>query len=375
MSKKRGNGEGTIYYSETLKKWVAQFYIEGDPVRKSKYGKTRKEVSEKMQKAISEGKIGEYLKNNTITVEELGDEIIENKLKSNIIKPITYSIEKNILRKIKESSLGRKKIQACTYLDIQKCLNSYINLSNSYIEKIFLLIKEIFWEAIKREIIYKNPIINVKIPKSQKLTKRVESFSIEEQKEIIKRIKGNKFEDLFAIAMFSGTRVGEILALTKNDIDLQNNIIHITKTITRDKNAKVILGETTKTYESTRDIPITDLFLDNVKNALNKYKDNPMELLFCTSTNNVHSSANANCYFNRLCNVEPKIHNGIVNIHMLRHTYATRCIEAKMQAEVLQKLLGHKNITTTINTYAQIFDRYKNDEAQKSSDIIKELLS
>lgn len=372
---KRGNGEGTIYYSEKLKKWVAQFYIEGDPIRKSKYGKTRKEANEKMQKAISDGKVGKYSQKNNITVEQLGNEIIENKFKSNIIKPITYSMEKNILKKIKSSFLGRKKIQSCTYLDIQKCLNSYIELSNSYIDKIHSMIKEIFFEALKREIIYKNPMINVKIPKSKKMDKRVESFSIEEQKLIIERMKGNKFEDVFAIAMFSGARVGEILALTKNDIDLENNIIHIRRTITRDKNGKVILGETTKTYESTREIPITDLFIDNIKNALKNCDTNSMNLLFSTSTNNVHASANANCYFNRMCNKEPKIHNGKVNIHMLRHTYATRCIEAKMQAEVLQKLLGHKNITTTINTYAQVFDKYKNDEAQKSSDIIKSLLS
>lgn len=217
-------------------------------------------------------------------------------------------------------------------------------------------------------------MINVKMPKSVKLDKKVEAFSIEEQKLIIQRMKGNKFEDVFAIAMFSGARVGEILALTANDIDLDKKVMHIRRTITRDKNGNVILGETTKTYNSMRIIPITDLFLDNIIHALENCPNNSMNLLFSTKNNTVHSSANANCYFNRMCNKEPKIHNGKVNIHMLRHTYATRCIESKMQAEVLQKLLGHKNITTTINTYAQIFDRYKTDEAQKSSEFMKNIL-
>ena len=59
-----------------------------------------------------------------------------------------------------------------------------------------------------------------------------------------------------------------------------------------------------------------------------------------------------------------------VNIHMLRHTYATRCIESRMPAEVLQKLLGHKDISTTINTYTTIFDEFKEDEVARSVELI-----
>ena len=53
-------------------------------------------------------------------------------------------------------------------------------------------------------------------------------------------------------------------------------------------------------------------------------------------------------------------------MHMLRHTYATRCIESGIPAHVLQKLLGHKNVSTTINTYTTIFYKYRNDEIDKS---------
>ena len=80
------------------------------------------------------------------------------------------------------------------------------------------------------------------------------------------------------LGLFSGMRCGEILALTPNDIDLKNNIIHITKTVSHNKKGELIINST-KTDTSMRDIPITELFKKNIKHSLSQMKINPLNLI------------------------------------------------------------------------------------------------
>lgn len=369
---------GTIYYSEKLNKWVGQFTAgrkaDGKLNRKSVYGSTRKEVKEKMTDALAKVQQNTIIDKNNITVYELGLEILDTKLSMNIIKETSYNSLSHSLNKIKNSLLGDMKIQKVTYREIQLFYNNITNLSNSYIEKINILLNLIFSESLKRDYIYKNPMINVIVPKSEKETKEVEAFSIDEQKKLINAIQDDKYKNIYTIAMFSGMRIGEILALTPDDIDFENNEIHITRSLTRDKNSNVILGKSTKTYNSKRNIPITSLFKNELEDAIKNMQPNPYNLIFTTRNQTLFSAANINCFFKRLCtknkiklekNSKGKLESK-VNMHMLRHTYATRCIESGMPAHILQKLLGHKNVSTTINTYTTIFDKYRNDEVDKS---------
>ena len=86
--------------------------------------------------------------------------------------------------------------------------------------------------------------------------------------------------------------------------------------------------------------------------------------LFYDNINNRHfSSVEVNRYL-RTLNEEEKIATRL-HTHMLRHTYATRCIEAGISPVVLQRLLGHKDIETTLNTYTSVFNRFKEDEVEK----------
>lgn len=383
---KRGNGEGTIYYSEKLNKWVGQFTAgrkeNGKINRKSVYGNTRKEVKEKITIALSKVQLNTFIDSDHITIKDLGENIIEIKHNTNTISDATYNRLLNTFNHIKKSNIADIEIQKVTPIQLQNFINTKKDYANSYIDKIYELLGRIFKEAIKRDIIIKNPLLNVIKPKSSKKNKEVESLTIEEQKAFVEQLAYEQYKNIFLIALHTGMRIGEILALQPEDIDFKNKLINIDNTLTKNDKGKVIVGDTTKTYESKRKIPITIILEPILKDSIVNYIPNNNNLLFCHLSGSIIAPATINSQFKKICKnanikvITIKKKKGIdldgnnkfvnlktsnVNTHMLRHTYATRCIEAGIPTPVLQKLLGHKDITVTINTYTTIFNKFKED--------------
>ena len=119
----------------------------------------------------------------------------------------------------------------------------------------------------------------------------------------------------------------------------------------------------TKTEAGVRDVPISDKLKPYLEEALKKYKKNKQKLLFydCVSKR-VITTTQVNSYYKRVCSSVGIESSGQ---HALRHTFATRCIEAGIPAVVLKTWLGHKDIHMTLDTYTDVFQAMDNDAISK----------
>lgn len=380
---KRGNGEGSIFYSDKLNRWVGQFTAgrkdDGRLNRKSVYGKTRKEVKDKINKALAEIQTASFIdKNNTVLIDLIND-YTKKQFEANKFIEATYLRKLQTIKIISKLPIANMKIQKIEITDINNSLLKLTNYANSVIEKVVGLLSSTFDYAVILKIIYSNPFkIRGAIikPKSIKLDKQIEALTIEEQQAFIKELeKGyDEYTNIFYIALYTGMRIGEILSLKGSDINLNTQTISITKTLTKTIDDKYKVGKTTKTYSGKREIP----FLDILKPVLLNYTTT--DYLFLKNGNMIAPST-INIHFKKICkNADIKtiitkrkkyskmvnLKSSTANTHMLRHTFATRCIESGMSAVVLSKLLGHKDIQTTLNTYTSVFNKFQEDELEKA---------
>lgn len=212
--------------------------------------------------------------------------------------------------------------------------------------------------------------IKITFPKKQKNELKI--LTQKEQKlltaYLTKNIDLTKLAILFAL--YTGIRCGELCALKWGDIDLFNGIVSINKTMQRvqcdDKNYKTkIIITPPKTTNSNRMIPIPK-FLVSILKSFNPKNENAY--LLTGLEDKFIEPRQAQNIFNK-CLADCKIDK--INFHALRHSFATRCIELGMDYKTLSEILGHANVSTTMNLYVHSSLTQKKKQMNKLNNLVK----
>ena len=374
MSEK-GSSQGYIFYNKKRKTYQAQ-YIYYDP--KTGARKTKSKTFDSQEKAKKYLATFNYQKDNALFIKNNGIPLVEFmranlklKLDTNQISEVQFWRVTKTIDALEKYDFAKKKIDDIKSDEIQDYLNSLTHLSNSSIEKSHQQLNQTFRLALEKGYILQNPMIGVLRPKSKKENKVVRALEVDEQQNLVdylsnRSAKDIKYKNCMLFELFMGLRVGEALALTTHDIDLHNKLLNVHRTLTMDETGNPIMGSTTKTYAGKRVLPIPNFLIPNFieqMNIANEREDNEDKLLFMGETNKYAHRESVNQHLKRimkdLCGITD------VSTHTLRHTFGTRCIESGMAPVVVQRLMGHKDIRITLNTYTSVLNKFKESEIDK----------
>lgn len=380
---KKGNNEGSIY-KDKQGRWRGQVNMpstDGKVHRKYFYGKTRKEVADKVNELMCKLKTNTYIEPSKVTLYEWLCEWLDIYCKE--LRMTTFVNYETYIHKHIKNTIGGYRICDLTTVVIQQFYNEKSKngrldgsggLSSKTMRNLHNMLHKAMSQAVNLNMIQKNPTDFVVLPKKQKVEMRY--FTVEEQKYLQDVIKGERLEMAILLDLYTGMRQGELLGLKWENVHINldgQSFIRIVQTVYRMKNTdenaesktKLCINEP-KTKHSVRTIPL----LPDIAKRLTDYREKQVDYLskngfsdigfvFTSTTGTIIEPRDFQRDFKKILKK-----NGIreVNVHGLRHTFATRALESGMSVKTLSKILGHSSVGFTLDTYAHVTERLKVEE-------------
>ncbi len=342
-------------------RWEAR-YTKGDnkdasPKYCSVYGKTYQEAKEKRDQIVKYGLQPKLASDSTVFKDILDAWQDSNRVR---LKEASISRYQNLIDAHILPELGNKRMSQLSAAAINRFLADKMDhgrldgtggLSASYVRSITLIIGSAFEYAVAENLCspLRTPITKPSLPKKELCILCVEKQNALEQ-ELMNNMNEEKL--LIYLTLYTGLRIGEACALRWEDISLESKLIYVRQTISRvwdseseKKYSRLIVGSP-KTESSLRCIPICSK-LYSILSQFSYRKTHGYVL----SNKNTGSFTSPRTFEYQYKKILKEAHLEPINYHALRHTFATRCIECGVDIKSLSEILGHANVSITLNTY------------------------
>lgn len=380
-------------------RWCATFYDDSpEQKRHYVYGHTKAEVKAKLKDKKNDLKSTEKTRQSikvivkSVPKKKEKTESLENwmirfleKYKRNELKESTYGNYLEMYQKhILGSRLGKMELDEITSEDLQDYYNSKREkgYNPKSIQHIHTIINSTLEKAVQLKMIKENPNKMVILPKKQKFHATVLSSS--EVRKIVEEAKEDELYPIVALTLYTGLRKGEIMALKWENINFEKKelyvegslcrVMHIAEDGKRKYDYKIL---NPKTEKSKRVIPLMDIAIEALE--IQKKRQELMEETYKSNYHNqgfVFSGKEGSYmsqrpFMKQYHNFLKKYGISDVRFHDLRHTFASLMLEAGESPKIIQELLGHSTITTTMDIYTHITKQGKVNAIQKYNDLIE----
>lgn len=271
-------------------------------------------------------------------------------------------------------SIGKIELQELTPIILQKFISELLEcgnrrtgagLSSSAVNSVITVVQNSLHTAYNLR--YINDMVGDKLKRPKMVERQVECFSVAEQKKIEQAVMETKKTYMIGVllCLYTGLRIGELLALEWGDIDFHNGTVMIDKTCHYGKNrdgqfSRIV--DTPKTETSIRLIPLPKQLIPLLK----EHEKIPSKLVISKNGMGI-SNRTYQRNFESLLKLLDIKHRGF---HALRHTFATRALECGMDVKTLSELLGHKSPAVTLKKYAHTFLIHKKEMMNRLGELL-----
>jgi integrase len=369
---RRGHGEGAIYWRESRKRWIAELKLENG---KSKYfsGKTYAEAKQKLNQAQLEQRQGKLATGPKQTVKDFLHCWFEE-VHAGALKLSARALYRRHLRNHIIPALGSIQLQKLRADQVQAFLNTMVRdgLKATTIQVIFAILNTALKDAVRWQLLTVNVCSAVTLPRV--VPSEIRSLSKEEARRLLEVAKENYLHSLLTLALATGMRLGELLALRWEEVDLENSTLQVHHTVDYIQGYGKVESEP-KTTSGRRRITLPQFAIEELerhrayqaemrKEAGHLWRE--QGLIITSMTGNHLGRSRVQKNFKQLLKKAdlPDMH-----FHWLRHSAATILLSMGVSPKVVQELLGHSDIRTTLRIYGHVLPGMHKEAMDKMDDV------